>query len=138
MSPKLFYIGGNMNIELIKTLRVLYVEDEIALRDITSSSIESIINKLVVADNGKEGLEKFQQDEFDLIITDLSMPVMDGITMIKEIRKINSTIPIVVTTAFGSQNEEVEKLQNIGMSAYIMKPIDVMKLLQTIDESIAQ
>jgi len=138
MGQNLFYIGGNMNIELIKTLRVLYVEDEIALRDITSSSIESIINKLVVADNGKEGLEKFQQDEFDLIITDLSMPVMDGITMIKEIRKINSTIPIVVTTAFGSQNEEVEKLQNIGMSAYIMKPIDVMKLLQTIDESIAQ
>ena len=127
-----------MNIELIKTLRVLYVEDEIALRDITSSSIESIISKLVVADNGKEGLEKFNNGEFDLIITDLSMPVMDGITMIKEIRKINATIPIVVTTAFGSQNEEVEKLQEIGMSAYIMKPVDVMKLLQTIDESIAQ
>jgi len=127
-----------MNIELIKTLKVLYVEDEIALRDITSSSIESIISKLVVADNGKEGLEKFTNDQFDLIITDLSMPVMDGITMIKEIRKINSTIPIVVTTAFGSQNEEVEKLKDIGMSAYIMKPVDVMKLLQTIDESIAQ
>jgi CheY-like chemotaxis protein len=127
-----------MNIELIKTLRVLYVEDEIALRDITSSSIESIISKLVVADNGKDGLAKFLKGEFDLIITDLSMPVMDGITMIKEIRKINSTIPIVVTTAFGSQNEEVEKLEDIGMSAYIMKPVDVMKLLQTIDESIAQ
>jgi len=127
-----------MNIELIKTLRVLYVEDEIALRDITSSSIESIISKLVVADNGKDGLEKFNNEEFDLIITDLSMPVMDGISMIKEIRKINSTIPIVVTTAFRSQNEEVEKLQEIGMSAYIMKPVDVMKLLQTIDESIAQ
>jgi len=127
-----------MNIELIKTLKVLYVEDEIALRDITSSSIESIISTLVVADNGKDGLEKFNNGEFDLIITDLSMPVMDGITMIKEIRKINATIPIVVTTAFGSQNEEVEKLQEIGMSAYIMKPVDVMKLLQTIDESIAQ
>ena len=127
-----------MNIELIKTLKILYVEDEIALRDITSSSIESIISKLVVADNGKEGLEKFINDEFDLVITDLSMPVMDGISMIKEIRKINATVPIVVTTAFGSQNEEVEKLQEIGMSAYIMKPVDVMKLLQTIDESIAQ
>lgn len=127
-----------MNIELIKTLKILYVEDEIALRDITSSSIESIISKLVVADNGKEGLEKFINDEFDLVITDLSMPVMDGITMIKEIRKINSTIPIVVTTAFGSQNEEVGKLEEIGMSAYIMKPVDVMKLLQTIDESISQ
>ena len=127
-----------MNIELIKTLKILYVEDEIALRDITSSSIESIISKLVVADNGKEGLDKFINDEFDLVITDLSMPVMDGISMIKEIRKINATVPIVVTTAFGSQNEEVEKLQEIGMSAYIMKPVDVMKLLQTIDESIAQ
>ena len=127
-----------MNIELIKTLTVLYVEDEIALRDITSSSIESIIKKLVVADNGKEGLEKFMDEKFDLIITDLSMPVMDGITMIKEIRKVNPTIPIVVTTAFGSQNEEVAKLEEIGMSAYIMKPVDVMKLLQTIDESISQ
>ena len=77
-------------------------------------------------------------NSFDLIITDLSMPVMDGISMIKEIRKINSTIPIVVTTAFGSQNEEVAKLEEIGMSAYIMKPVDVMKLLQTIDESISQ
>ena len=127
-----------MNIELIKTLRVLYVEDEIALRDITSSSIESIISKLVVADNGKEGLDKFNEEEFDLVITDLSMPVMDGLTMIKEIRKINTTIPIVVTTAFGSQNEEVEKLQDVGMSAYVMKPVDVMKLLQTIDEAITQ
>ena len=90
-----------MNIELIKTLKILYVEDEIALRDITSSSIESIISKLVVADNGKEGLDKFINDEFDLVITDLSMPVMDGISMIKEIRKINATVPIVVTTAFG-------------------------------------
>jgi CheY-like chemotaxis protein len=127
-----------MNIELIKTLRVLYVEDEIALRDITISSLESIITQLVVSDNGKDGLEKFMNHDFDLIITDLSMPVMDGITMIKEIRKINSTIPIIVTTAFGSQNEEVEKLNEIGVNAYIMKPVDVMKLLQTIDESIAQ
>ena len=127
-----------MNIELIKTLKVLYVEDEIALRDITSSSIESMINELVVADNGKEGLEKFINGKFDLIITDLSMPVMNGITMIKEIRKINSTIPIVVTTAFCSQNDEVAELKEIGMCDYIMKPVDVMKLLQTIDKSIAQ
>jgi len=127
-----------MNIELIKTLRVLYVEDEITLRNITVSSIESIIGTITVADNGKEGLEKFNNEEFDIIITDLSMPVMDGISMIKEIRKINTTIPIIVTTAFGSQNEEVEKLHKIGMSAYIMKPIDIMKLVQAIDKSISQ
>jgi CheY-like chemotaxis protein len=127
-----------MNIELIKPLRVLYVEDEIALRDITSSSIESIVSVLEVADNGKEGLEKFNQEKFDVIITDLSMPVMDGMTMIEEIRKIDATIPIIVTTAFGSQNEEVEKLRDVGMTAYIMKPVDIMKLLETISETISQ
>lgn len=127
-----------MDIERMKTLKVLYVEDEIALRDITSSSIESIVKKLVVADNGKEGLEKFYLEDFDLIITDLSMPIMNGTLMIEEIRKSNLTIPIVVTTAFGNQNEEVQKLQEIGMSAYVMKPIDMMKLLQVIDEIIAQ
>jgi len=127
-----------MNIELIKPLRVLYVEDEIALRDITSSSIKSIVKTLVVADNGKDGLEKFNQETFDVIITDLSMPVMDGLEMIKEIRKINTTIPIIVTTAFGSQNEEVEKLKDMGMSAYIMKPVDIMKLLDTISGAIEQ
>jgi len=126
-----------MNIELIKPLRILYVEDEIALRDITSSSIESIVSRLVVADNGKEGLEKFNKELFDMVITDLSMPVMDGLEMIKEIRKVNKTIPIIVTTAFGSQNEEVAELENIGMSAYIMKPIDIMKLLDTMSESIS-
>ena len=122
------------NIELIKTLKILYVEDEIVLRDITCKSLGSIIKEIIVADNGKEGLDKFKEQNFDLIITDLAMPIMDGIEMIKNIRELDKKIPILVTTAFGSQNSEVSKLSEIGMSAYIMKPIDVMKLVQTIDE----
>ena len=124
-----------MNIELIKTLRVLYVEDEIVLRDITSSSIESMIDTIVTADNGQEGYDKFLCDKFDLIITDLSMPIMDGMTMIKQIRKINAEIPIIITTAFEVQSKELESLRNIEKCIYIMKPVDIMKLLQGIDES---
>lgn len=127
-----------MNIELIKTLKVLYVEDEIVLRDTTCNSLNSIIKEVVVADNGKEGLEKFQNDKFDLIITDLSMPVMTGTQMIEEIRKVDKNIPIIITTAYGSQNEEVSKLNSIGMSDYVMKPVDVMKLVETIDKVISQ
>jgi len=123
-----------MNIELIKTLKVLYVEDEIILRDTTCNSLKSILKEIVVADNGKEGLEKFKSGKFDLVISDLAMPIMGGSEMISEIRKIDNNIPIVVTTAYGSQNEEVDSLIKIGMTDYVMKPVDIMKLVQTIDK----
>lgn len=126
-----------MNIELIKTLKVLYVEDEIILRDTTCNSLNSILKEVVVADNGKEGLEKFKNDKFDLIITDLSMPVMSGTEMIMAIREINKTIPIIITTAYGSQNIEVQELSKIGMTDYVMKPVDVMKLVETIDKAVS-
>lgn len=126
-----------MNIELIKTLKVLYVEDEIILRDTTCNSLNSILKEVVVADNGKEGLEKFQNDKFDLIITDLSMPVMSGTEMIKAIREIDKEIPIIITTAYGSQNLEVKELSKIGMTDYVMKPVDVMKLVETIDKAVS-
>ena len=122
-----------MNIELIKTLKVLYVEDEVVLRDTTCNSLKSILKEIVVADNGKEGLEKFKNDKFDLVISDLAMPIMGGSEMIEKIRLINKDIPIIVTTAYGSQNEEVSGLTEIGMSDYVMKPVDIMKLVQTID-----
>ena len=127
-----------MNIELIKNLKVLYVEDEIVLRDTTCSSLNSILKEVVVADNGQDGLEKFENDSFDLIITDLSMPVMTGTEMIIEIRKQNQDIPIVVTTAYGSQNEDIIKLKDIGMDEYVMKPVDMMKLIQAIDKAVSK
>ncbi len=126
-----------MNIELIKTLKVLYVEDEIILRDTTCNSLNSILKEVVVADNGKEGLEKFKNDTFDLIITDLSMPVMSGTEMIMAIREINKDIPIIITTAYGSQNLEVQELAKVNMTDYVMKPVDVMKLVETIDKAVS-
>ncbi len=123
-----------VNIELIKTLKILYVEDEIALRDITVKSLNSIIKNIEVASDGQEGLDKFKAEKFDFIITDLAMPVMDGIEMMQHIREIDKKIPILVTTAFGSQNVEVSKLNKFGMSDYIMKPVDIMKLVESIDK----
>jgi len=126
-----------MDIELIKTLKVLYVEDEIILRDTTCNSLNSILKEIVVADNGKEGLEKFKNGKFDLIITDLSMPVMSGTEMVMAIREINKDIPIIITTAYGSQNIEVQELAKVNMTDYVMKPVDVMKLVETIDKAVS-
>ena len=122
-----------MDIEKFQKIKILYVEDEIELRDTTCRSLGSIVSNIEVASNGKEGLEKFKDGNFDIIITDLAMPIMDGSDMIIEIRKIDKEIPILVTTAFGSQNKAVGKLIDIGMSEYQMKPIDMMKLVKSID-----
>jgi len=127
-----------MNVELIKNLKVLYVEDEVVLRDTTCCSLNSILKEVVVAENGQDGLEKFKNEEFDLIITDLLMPVMTGTDMIIEIRKENKDIPIIVTTAYGSKNEDIIKLKDIGIDGYVMKPIDLMKLFQEIDQAITK
>jgi len=125
-----------MDIEAIKKLKILYVEDEIILRDTTCNSLHSIINEIVVADNGKEGLEKFKNDNFDLIITDLSMPSMTGTIMLEHIKEINPDIPVVVTTAYGSQNEDISKLKEMGIEEFVMKPVDIMKLVASIDNAI--
>ncbi len=127
-----------MNVEKIKNLKILYVEDEIVLRDTTCSSLEPILKEIVVADNGKEALEKFENDTFDVIVTDLSMPVMTGTEMIQKIREKDKDIPIIVTTAYGSQNEDIIKLQEMGMDEYVMKPVDMMKLIEAIDKVISK
>lgn len=127
-----------MDIEAIKKLKILYVEDEIVLRDTTCNSLHSIINEITVADNGKEGLEKFKEGEFDLIITDLSMPSMTGTDMLKEIREIQPNIPVVVTTAYGSQNKDISILKDMGIEEFVMKPVDIMKLVTSIDKAIKQ
>ena len=121
-----------MDISLIKDLKILYVEDEVELRDTTYNSFSVFVKEVVVASNGQDGFDKFSSDKFDLIITDLSMPIMTGTDMIKKIREVDSSIPIIVTTAFGSQNEEVENLKEIGMTTYLMKPVDIRELINTI------
>ena len=123
-----------MNIEKIKKLRVLYVEDEIALRDITCGSLGTVVSNIVVASNGQEGLDKFNSDDFDIVITDIAMPVMDGMEMIKNIRSIDKQIPILMTTAFSSENTELSEIINGEHISYVMKPVNVMQLVEAMDK----
>ncbi len=89
-----------MNKEILKNINVLYVEDEDDVREFTSKTISTIVNKVVVACNGKEGLEEFNKNpDINLILTDINMPKMGGLEMCEEIRKEDKEIPIVITSA---------------------------------------
>ncbi len=120
-------------IELKKSIeiKVLYVEDNEEVRTETLNLLKQLFNTVEVAANGKEGLEKFKSEKFDIIITDINMPVMNGLEMIKEIKNIDKRVPIIVITAFNDFEYLVESIK-IGVYGYILKPIDIDQLLEAV------
>lgn len=125
------------NISILKNITILYAEDEKDLREVTHQILKGFTKKQYVAQDGAEGLELFKQheNEIDLIITDVNMPILNGLEMVKEIKKINMNIPIIVATAFSNKEYLVEAI-DIGVDKYVLKPIDVAKLLQVMSQSL--
>ena len=125
------------NISILKNITILYAEDEKDLREVTHQILKGFTKKQYIAQNGQEGLELFKQyeNEIDLIITDVNMPILNGLDMIKEIKKINLNIPIIVATAFSNKEYLLEAI-DIGVDKYVLKPIDIAKLLQVMSQSL--
>ncbi|HOC58379.1 MAG TPA: diguanylate cyclase [Smithellaceae bacterium] len=113
--------------EYMKGLTVLYVEDDEDARKLHTVFLKCIVGNLITAKDGWEGLAAYHAHHPKIIITDIQMPNMDGITMAGEIRKLDKSSHIVVLTAF----EEVEYLKNsinIGVDKYVTKPVEKDKL----------
>ncbi len=125
-----------MNYELLKTITILYVEDELALQENIYQNILPFVKKIFCADNGLEGLElyKKEKENIDLIITDILMPKMDGMEMVDEIRKIDLDIPVVYSTAF-SDNKYLKRTIEQCVISYITKPIDIEVMLNSIEKA---
>ena len=109
-----------------KALTVLYVEDESMIRSNVESCLSHIFN-LVVAKDGVEGINCFKNNKIDLIITDINMPIKDGIEMLEEIKKLNPNIPCIVTSAYDV--EVVSKLKSFDIYEYMLKPFDIKELI---------
>lgn len=127
---------GN-DVSRLKDITVLYCEDEQYLRDVTKGILETFTKKQYIAEDGAIGLELFKkhEDEIDLIITDVNMPNMNGLDMTKEIKAINKNIPIVVATAFSNSEYLLEAI-DLGVDKYVLKPINIKKLLDTMNQSL--
>jgi YesN/AraC family two-component response regulator len=98
----------------LKKLSLLYVEDDDNTREELEFFLKSKVKELYVAKNGQEGFDSFQKYKPDLIITDIQMPIINGIKMIKLIKEIDQTIPIIIVTAFNDVDYlfEANKLSN--------------------------
>lgn len=121
--------------KLIRKLRVLYIEDDLVHREELSDYLRRRVGRLYLAENGQQGLEKFEELSPDLVITDLRMPKMSGIELAKCIRGINKTVPIIVLTAL-SDKETILETVKLGILDYVLKPVDVKELMDVISRAV--
>ncbi|XPV68602.1 MAG: response regulator [Halarcobacter sp.] len=113
-------------ITTLKGSRILLVEDCVVNQDIIFGLLEDSGIILDIATNGKEAIELFDKNQYELILMDIQMPIMDGYEATKIIRDINKQIPIVALTA-NVMKEDVLKTEELGMNSHLNKPIDVEK-----------
>ncbi len=115
-------------------LRFLVVEDSPTMRQLISFSLKRFKGcKIVEAVDGVDALKKLQQEEVDMILTDINMPVMDGLKLVSLVRQNAKTkdLPIVIITTDGAQEDRDRGLA-LGANAYISKPIQSSHLLKVI------
>ena len=115
-------------------MKLLIVDDSTMLRDMLSYALnEGGYNDVTEAVDGIDGLEKSKSNEFDLVITDVNMPNMDGISLIRELRKLPDYkfIPILMLTT-ESGSEKKQEGRSAGATGWIVKPFNPEQLLATI------
>ena len=121
--------------DLLKRLTLLYVEDDEIIRNELSQLLANFFSQVLVAKDGKEGLRTFleNQDTIDIILTDINMPLYNGIDMVKKIRNIDSKVSVIFATAY-SDNEFLLEAIKLRVQEYIIKPIDIRKLLSFLND----
>ena len=113
----------------MESMKILVVDDEALVRDIIRKGLSQMGGfNVEVAQSGLEAIEKIEKDVFDLVLTDLKMPGMDGLELLKTIKGTRPEVMVIMMTAYGSIETAVEAMR-IGANDYITKPIDLNELL---------
>jgi len=123
------------SIAKLKKLTFLFVEDEKDLLDIIAETLQKLEVNFLTAKNGEEGLAilKEHADEVDLVVTDISMPVMNGLEMIKEIKPLYPNLEIIIMTAH-TESKYMEEAKEYGVNDYLLKPFDFIKFIELINQ----
>lgn len=113
--------------------RILVVEDSPTMRQLITFTLKRLKDvEIVEASDGVDGLKKISAGKFDIIFTDINMPIMDGLKLVSLVKNdpANKDIPIVVITTEGGQ-EDRDRALALGANSYITKPIQAINLLAT-------
>ena len=108
--------------------RILVVDDEAAIRDLLSKTLALAEYDVDLAADGRTALERLRIIPYDLLITDLKMPGIDGLTVVREARRLKADIPVIIITGFSTEASAIEAV-NLGVSGYLTKPFRVPRVL---------
>lgn len=127
------------NKDYFNNLNLLYIEDDKEIMKKMYSTLSKFFKKIITAENGEEGLNKFKQhDDINIIISDINMPIMDGLEMLERIRETNKDISVIFLTA-RNETAPLIKAIELGVSDYIIKPIefdDLIRKVKKVDDKI--
>jgi len=117
----------------ILPISVMYVEDEVLIARSVVTMLESKIKDVYVALNGEAGLEIFKKHRPQIVVTDIKMPVMDGLEMIEKIKGIEHATKFIVVSAYGETNYFIRAIE-LSVHGFILKPVDLNQLMEIIME----
>ncbi len=122
-------------LEKLKGLTVLYAEDEVGIRENIADSLSYYVKEVFQASNGKEAFELYKEKNPDIILSDIHMPLVNGIEFVKKVRQTNREIPIVMITAHTDKKYLLEAVE-LHMEKYIVKPIELEVLFEVLEKCV--
>ena len=124
-------ITADQTINFTKNLKILYAEDDLELQEQTKEFFEVLFSSVTIVNDGALALEAYKKESFDIVISDIKMPNMDGIGLTTKIREINHDQCIIIVSAY-NDNDYLLKFINLNIRQFIQKPIDVDNMLETL------
>src|SRR2546422_10869311 len=117
--------------------RVLVVDDEASIRDLLSKTLALAEYDVDTAPDGTSALDRMRTFTYDLLIADLKMPGMDGLTLIRQAKRIKADLPVIIITGFSTESSAIEAV-NLGVDGYLTKPICVPAVLAAAAKALGQ
>jgi excisionase family DNA binding protein len=110
-------------------LRVLVVDDEASIRELLSKTLALAEYDVDTAPDGSTALDRMRDDgQYDLMIADLKMPGMDGLSLIRQVKRLRSDLPVIIITGFSTESSAIDAV-NLGVAGYLTKPFRVPQVL---------
>ena len=117
---------------MLSDLILLYVEDDKITQEYIKMILEDECKELYIASDGVKGLEIYKKMKPDIVITDINMPNMDGLAMIKALKDIDTNLPIIIISAYDDQ-ENLLQAVNMGCNGFVKKPINIEHLFEQLN-----
>jgi excisionase family DNA binding protein len=117
--------------------RILVVDDESSIRDLLSKTLALAEYDVDTAPDGRSALERLRLYPYDLLIADLKMPGIDGLSVIREAKRLKSNLPVIIITGYSTETAAIEAV-NLGVSGYLTKPFRVPQVLAAAAKAIGE